>query len=319
MGETKKQPLFRVLQPGLMTTVQGLGRAGWQRYGIAVGGAMDRSSLRIANALVRNPADTPALEITLTGPVLEVLADCVLAATGAEMSIAVDGALLPNWHSFRVSAGSLITFGRRRSGARVYLAAAGGVRRTEKAENPRLTKGDLLLRDHAPTATGLPLLHLPPSEQPAFFALGAEGPTAVVLRAIEGPHWSRFSDAGQHAFLTQVFEVNHDSNRAGIRLIGQPLELAPGQAADIISEPTPLGTVQVPASGQPIILMTDRPTTGGYAKIATVIAADIPRAAQLAPGDIVRFQTIPLDQAQHAAIDLETHLRLLERVATWSM
>jgi len=298
--------LFRVVQPGLITTVQNLGRPGLQQYGIASGGAADITSLRIANALVRNPAAAPVLEITLTGPTLELLADSTIAIAGADMSVTVNGQLLANYHSMRVSAGSRIAFGRRRTGARAYLAVDGGIVEVSS----RLKKDDILYRAVRPRAQVRPLIHLPESEIPS---LGSP----AVLRVIDGPHWNRLSSTAQAAFLGGVFTVDLDSNRVGIRLSGPTLDFADGRSADILSEPTPIGTIQAPSSGHPIILMTDRPITGGYAKIATVISADIPRAAQLAPADTVRFELVSLVEA-HAVLKRDRiQLRLLEALATW--
>jgi len=300
--------LFRALQPGLMTTVQNLGRPGLQQFGIAPGGAADTTNLRIANSLVRNPATALVLEITLTGPTLEVLSDCIVSIAGADMAVTVDGHPVANYHSVRVTAGSRIAFGRRQSGARAYLAVDGGIAPIDGSL--RLKKDNTLYRAADRRTKDRPLIHLAESEVPSF-----ESP--AVLRIIQGPHWDRLMSNAQAAFLAEEFTVDLDSNRVGIRLSGPSLDFEDGQFADILSEPTPIGTIQIPSSGHPILLMTDRPITGGYAKVATVISADIPRAAQLAPADKVRFQRISLADAHAFLKHDRRQLRLLEALATW--
>lgn len=303
--------LLRVAQPGLMTLPTGLPIPGRQRYGVSPGGAMDAASLRIANLLVRNPPGSSALEISLLGPTLEVLTDCILALAGADLSASLDGSPIKPWHSFHAPAGSVLRFGTRRSGARAYLAAAGCLALAEDINLHRpapLARGAVLLGE--PARENRPHLHLPPAERPSFA-------NPAVLRILPGPQWERFSPDAQKALVEGEYEVSHESNRIGIRLAGAPLAFADGAGADIVSEPIPPGTVQAPGSGQPIILMADRPTTGGYAKIATVISADIALAAQLAPGDRLRFELSTLDIAQNAWAELERKLATMERMATW--
>lgn len=301
--------VLRVLQTGLMTLVVGLPQPGRQRYGVAPGGAMDTASLRLANLLVRNAPDAPALEITLAGPTLRLLSDCLLAITGAIFDVGLDGADIAPYHAFHAPAGSELAFRRRRTGARAYLAVAGGiVTNTEKVTPVPLVKGDILFGNGAPDSG--PHLHLPQSEM-AFISHPA------YLGILPGPQWDRLSGPARQLLTSEEYEVSLESNRIGIRLGGPKLGFAAGAGADILSEPAPLGTIQVPHSGQPIILMVDRPTTGGYAKVATVTTADIPGAAQLAPGDRVRFEITDMETARKAANDRETGLRLLERMATW--
>jgi antagonist of KipI len=276
---------------------------------------MDTTSLRIANLLVRNATDTQALEIALVGPTLEIVSDCTLALAGADFGATLNGELVGNWRAFHAQAGATLKFGSPQSGARAYLAAANGLsferEGAESAVSPlRLAKGDLL-RNTGEIASGdKPLMHLPVADRPTF-------DEPAVLRILPGPHWDRFTPEAQAALTSEEFEVSHESNRIGIRLKGAPLEYKPGATADIISEPTPLGSIQIPSSGQPIILMADRPTTGGYSKIATVISADIARAGQLAPSSHVRFVISRVEDDQAAARAVEARLHLLEQMATW--
>lgn len=302
------EDLLRVAQPGLMTLLIGLPKPGLQRYGVSPGGAMDTWSLRIANLLARNPPAAQALEITLLGPTLEVRTDCLLALAGADLSATLDGTAIDPWNSFLAPAGSVLKFGPRRSGARAYLAAAGGLILSEGHSNKPLAKGAVLLG--SPPDDSRPHLHLPPDERPSFT-------TPAVLRLLPGPHRDRFSAEAREKLVQAEYEVALESNRMGIRLAGPSVAFAEGYGADILSEPTPPATVQVPGSGQPIILMADCPTTGGYAKIATVVSADITRAAQLAPGDRLRFEPITLAAAQQAWSEREQRLANMERMATW--
>jgi antagonist of KipI len=291
--------VITVVRPGMLTTVQDLGRWGHQGLGIPVAGPMDAYSHRLANGLVGNDETAAALEITLIGPELEVAGTVACAVTGARFDVTVDGTSVPLDASFEVRPGGRMRFGARRSGARATLAVRGGfavpavygsratsiISRIGPFDGRTLRAGDVLPVGREPLRARI-LGHL------AGLPLPQGG---ARLRVIEGPHADRFDSAALPTLYGSRFIVTPSSNRMGYRLEGPPLRHA--GRADILSDATPIGSLQVPASGQPILLMADRQTTGGYPKIATVITADLPFAGQLAPGDWIEFRPATRSEA----------------------
>jgi len=288
-----------ILRPGMLTTVQDLGRWGWQGSGVPVAGPMDPYSHRLANRLAGNDDGAAALEVTLVGPELTADADVRCAIAGASFALGVDGIAMPMHEPFMLPAGARLRFGARAAGARATLAVAGGF----DLEAPFGSRSTSLISRIGPfggraleAGDVLPVGH---SRRPRRWGRGAAGPegrsTAPLpmprggarVRAIRGPHEARFTTAAYDTLFESRFVVTAASNRMGYRLDGPALKHA--GSADILSDATPIGSVQVPASGKPILLMADRQTTGGYARIATVITADIPLAGQLAPGDWIEF------------------------------
>jgi antagonist of KipI len=292
-----------IIRPGMLTTVQDLGRWGRQGSGVPVAGPMDPYSHRLANQLAANDDTAAALEVTLIGPELEAQSDLVCAVAGALFRLTVNGVEVPMHRAFMVPDGSRLRFGARSAGARATLAVRGGFD-VERTFDSRATS---LISRMGPFA-GRALAAgdvLPVASAGARFAstlAGAAVPLelpsgAARLRVIRGPHHAMFTAEAFDTLFGEKYLITPSSNRMGYRLAGPALRHA--GAADILSDATPLGSVQVPASGQPILLMADRQTTGGYPRIATVISADIPLAGQLAPGDWITFA--PCDRA--AALD----------------
>lgn len=281
-------PSLTVVRPGMLTTVQDLGRWGHQDGGVPVAGPMDSYSHRLANRLAGNPDDRATLEVTLIGPELEVDGPVTCAVAGADFTVLVDAAPVASG-LFHVPAGARIRFAQRRLGARVYLAVHGGfdvepvfgsratsvISRIGPFGGRALTAGDRL---RVGTAAGA----VPPAG--AALRMPAGG---THVRVVMGPHDAMFTAGAIDALLHTRYSVTPQSNRMGYRLDGTRLTHI--DRADILSDATPIGSLQVPASGQPILLMADRQTTGGYPKIATVITADLPLAGQLAPGDWIAF------------------------------
>jgi len=297
-----------VLKAGMLTTIQDVGRWGYQSRGVPVAGPMDPCSHRLANALVGNDESAAALEVTLLGPELEFGDERIVAVAGAEFDLALDGRPVPHLAPFLVSLGSHLRFGERRKGARAYLAMSGGIacppilgsRSTHVLSgmggiNGRALKtGDLVPLNDAPPARSprgpaSPIVPLP------------EGRATV--RVLPGPQADYFAADALNALQSAPYRITPQSDRMAFRLDGPRLMHARG--ADIISDATPLGVLQVPASGQPILLMADRQTTGGYPKIATVIAADLPIAGQLGPGDAIVFAVCSPREAMAALIAQE--------------
>jgi antagonist of KipI len=283
----------------MLTTVQDLGRWGRQSQGMPVAGPMDVYSHRYANALVGNDETAAALEITLIGPELEASDVVLCAVAGARFDVTVNGAMVPLDAPFEVPAGGRLRFGTRHCGARATLAVRGGFA-VPPVDGSRATSLSSRTGPFGGRALGAGDV-LPIGSAP--HRLTTPGPDAGVpipvggsrLRVIEGPHAERFSTTALSALYGSRFVVTPTSNRMGYRLDGPRLEHA--GAGDILSDATPVGSLQVPASGHPILLMADRQTTGGYPKIATVITADLPLAGQLAPGDWIEFRPTTRSEA----------------------
>ena len=302
---------IRVVEPGLLTTVQDRGRWGSQALGVPVAGPMDGVSHRFANLLVGNQPDCATLEVTLVGPTLEFLAETAFAVAGAEFELWLDAEPAPANASCHAGRGSRLRFGRRGGGARAYLAVAGGIdvppvlgsRSTDLASGlgglggRPLCGGDEL---RVGQWAGLRVPRLPPAVPITLPRGGA------TVRVIPGPDEDRFAARAIELFGQARFTLEPESNRMGYRLRGPSLELV--RPAPLLSSATPVGTLQVPPSGQPILLMVDRQTTGGYAKIATVISADLSVAGQLAPGDWIAFEVCERRVAVAALIALEQAL-----------
>lgn len=298
---------LRVLAPGFLTSVQDLGRWGLADQGIAPAGAMDPLSLRLGNLIVGNPPDAAALECTLSGPRLFADGVCLVALAGAPFDAWVEmrGGRVPlaPWQATHLAAGDVVHVGAARAGARAYLCVAGGFdlpphhgsRATHLVAGLGGLDGRALREgDSLPIGAATRLLAdlagrcLRPDLWPRF-------PDQVTVRVTPGPQLNRFTEAAVETFLSSVYVVAADSNRMGVRLAGP--HLTHTQGADVTSEGITLGAIQVPPSGQPIILMVDRQTTGGYTKPATVIGADIPRVGQARPGTRLRFQMVSMDEA----------------------
>jgi biotin-dependent carboxylase-like uncharacterized protein len=300
----------RVLRPGLLTTVQDLGRWGHQATGVAVAGPMDTVSHRLANLLVGNPDRAATLEITLIGPELEFHAPAVVAVCGADFDLAADGQSLATGVSHAIARGSRLQFGRRHAGARAYLAVGGGVQ-TVPVLGSRATHvvsgmggmhgRPLVAGDWIPI---VPAVSAGAARRAAGLTLPSGGRARV--RVLPGAQSEWFEPAALSTLTGVSFRVSPRSNRMGYRLEGAPL---PRRSSDEpISEPLAFGAVQVPAAGEPILLMADRQTAGGYPKIASVIAADLPLAGQLAPGDFIEFVWCSRHEAAAALIARERPL-----------
>ena len=292
---------LEILEPGFQTTIQDLGRFGYQRLGIPTAGAMDPFALKAANALVGNASNSAGLEITLLGPKLRFTEGCAIAITGGDLGPRLDGREIEGWKRQLVRPGTVLDFAGRRSGARAYLAVAGGITVDEwlgsRSTYLMASVGGLdgrVLRagDQLPIGRSILSLARPsvaPNRRPRYSAEPA-------VRVILGPHADRFTEEGIRSFLSGSYEISNASNRMGYRLEGPRINHTRGP--DLISCGIPLGGIQVPGNGQPIILMADHQTTGGYTMIATVIQADIPLVAQCLPGERLRFQAVSLEEAR---------------------
>ena len=303
-----------VLKPGMLSTFQDLGRFGQQHLGVSVAGAMDQRAHRLANVLVGNDPALATLEITLTGPTLRFTKPCCLALCGADLSATLNGQPLVLNRPIVVRAKDELSFGVRQHGTRAYLAVHGGF-----ALEPVLGSTSTYLRsamggwhgralrrdDEIPLLRslknkGLEDLAMDLWSLKIYLPAALSEPRQTFVRLIKGQQWDEFTPESCAALLTEPYRISPDSERMGYRLQGASLLMTTPR--QMISEGTTFGTIQVPAGGQPIILMADRQTTGGYPKMAYVASVDLPRLAQLGPGDIVSFKAISLEQAQ--ALDL---------------
>ena len=302
---------LQVLSPGLLTTVQDLGREGFGAMGVSPSGAADALSLRVGNRLVGNPEGAAAIEMTLLGGTFLFPQGAMVALAGSDFAATLDDKSVELWTSAKVGPGQTLGTGPTRSGARCYLCVAGGI--VVKAflgsasthllsglgglDGRPLRKGDLLRIGRAPNAN-------------KKFQQRTLSPAALeqlsirkTLRVTPGPQADWFPDSSQRLFYSSVYRVSEESNRMGLRLEG-PL-VQERSAGHMITEGVSLGAIQITAGGSPIILFVEQQTTGGYAKIANVISADLHRLGQLRPRDEVRFEQVDWKAARSLLLEQE--------------
>jgi len=291
--------VIRIADPGPQTTVQDLGRHGQLRYGIPPSGPMDVRAFVIANRLVGNADGAAALECTLLGPRFTVETACAIAVTGAEAPVTINGAAAPAWTTLPLAQGDTVRVAAARAGVRVYVAFSGGLDvppvlgsratylrgRLGGVEGRALRRDDVLRLFPAPTPA---VRRLAAAELPVF-------DTEPEIRVVLGPQADRFTSEGLAAFLGGPYEMLPQSDRMGARLAGPRVVHAHGH--DIISDGIALGSIQVPGDGQPIVLLVDRQSTGGYTKVATVGSFDIGRIGQVKPGQKIRFRAVDVGEA----------------------
>ncbi len=313
-----------VAKPGVQTTVQDLGRWGWQRLGVVVGGCLDPMAARIANALVGNPPDAAVFEFAQVGPDLRFSQDTLVAWCGADFPARVEGDLCPSKHTVRVAAGETLSFGFAPTGWRGWLAIAGGL------DVPRLlgSRGTyrragfgghhgraLQAEDVLPVGVASPWARqvLARLERKGLRAgpwrlepraLGRPAPPGRV-RYLRGPEWDWYTaEAWQH-WATAEWEATKDADRMGLKLEGPLLELR--ESRELISAGVSAGVVQVPGNGQPLVLLASRQTVGGYPRLAAIATVDLGVFAQLRPGDSIRFEEISLAAAHELTWAREAH------------
>jgi antagonist of KipI len=323
-----------VHKPGLLTTVQDRGRYGYQRYGMPVSGAMDVFSLELANLLVGNDPGDACLEATISGPELEFTGAMWVAITGADIDPHLNSQGIPMNTPVDVKPGDRLGFGRLKSGCRSYIAFAGGITvpLVMGSRSTFLRAGiggfqgrAIMLGDELPLGRSD---HLSPFDQLSTNTLNRKPrlkklPEGLIpeykheqtIRVIPGPEAYYFEIAGLRSFLSAEYTVTAQSDRMGYRLSGEPIKHKEG-TTNIISAGISLGTVQVPGDGQPIILMADRQTSGGYARICNVITVDLRLLAQMRPGDKMCFKETTLDIAQQQYLDRYNNFLNIKQSAT---
>lgn len=306
--------VLRVREPGLLTTVQDLGRPNAVSAGVPGGGAMDRFAHSAANLLVGNDAGAATLECTLTGPHLIAERPCLVAITGADLAPRVNGRPGQTWTGIRLGEGDALSFGARRVGARAYIAVAGGIAGDRwlgsLSTNLMAARGGMRGRalnagDLIRTAADPAMPMVAGGRLHAHMRPGYQDHT---LRAIAGPHLERLGAKGRHLLFHSVFTVGREADRMGYRLEGPSLAAS---GDELLSFGLAAGAVQVPPGGGPILLMADHQTAGGYPVVATVVSAALPIAAQLAPGDELRFAEISVEDAVRLRRALQAALESL--------
>lgn len=317
--------MLQIEKDGLQVTVQDLGRRGFQKYGVIASGAMDPYAHRLANILVGNKESEPAIEITLIGPHITFQADCLVALTGGDLSPEINGKPIKMWRPVYVKKGCKLSFGKPVSGCRAYLGVAGGISVSEVMgsfstylragiggfEGRSLQKGDCIpIGESSQNVKRLmDRLFKEVNTERAFYQMEwtlmkkaiLTCQTETTVRVIEGRQASLFDKRSQDTFLNQEYQISSESDRMGYRLKGPSLQLF--ESKELISEAVSFGSIQVPPDGQPIILMADRQTTGGYPKIGQVATVDLPKVSQSKPGEFLRFERITLEEAQNALVE----------------
>ena len=312
---------LEILEPGLLTTVQDKGRYGYQRFGVPVSGAMDAFALRAANALLGNDDGAAGLEITVLGPKVRFLEDTVIAVTGGDLSPALNDQPLPLWRTVPASRDDVLSFHGALDGMRAYLAIAGGIdvpmvmgsRSTYLTsaigglDGRALAVGDVLKTFPQDREDNLAERSLPEDFTAPRFGREHE------LRVVLGPQDGAFAPEAISTFLGSEYSVSMDSDRMGCRLEGPVIEHSTGP--DIVSDGSPLGAVQVPGDGSPIVLLADRGTTGGYTKLATVVSVDVGKLAQAMPGDKVALRSVTVEDGVALRREQEAVLGTIRRGA----
>lgn len=305
-----------VINGGILTTIQDSGRYGYQELGIPTSGVMDDYNYRLANILVGNKLDEAVFEMTFFGPTLKFNENLIIAITGSNMNPKINGELAPMYETIKVKKGDTLQFGKVNEGIRSYLAFGGSIDvpfvNGSKSTHIKTKMGGIegralkakdeinIKKSKEKTMRKIPEKYLPVFSH------------CNILRIVLGPQDDYFTEKGIHdLFRSGGYQVTKDFDRMGIRLKGTAIEHK--ETADIISDGTTFGSIQVPANGQPIILVADRQTTGGYTKIGNVITADLYKLAQMTFLDKVLFQEVTIEEAQKLATDYKNKFDLIKK------
>jgi biotin-dependent carboxylase-like uncharacterized protein len=311
---------FEVIEPGILTTIQDMGRYGFSQFGVPPSGVLDTFSLRVGNLLVGNREREACLEITLMGLKIKVLKEVVIAITGGDLSPTLNEEPLEMWRTHLLVEGDVITFKKVRAGCRAYLAVSGGfvvpkIMGSSSTylsgnfgglEGRKLRRGDILYSlNISPPLNKLGLRF------PSDWILSLD--KKVPLRVIPGPQNHHFTEKGFQTFCSSSYQVTPQCDRMGVRLEGPKIERRSDVEESIISEGLISGAIQVPGDGKPIIILTEL-VTGGYTKIATIISTDLSKVAQLKPGDQVRFKPISIEEAHDLLKEQEEKLKGFRKI-----
>lgn len=309
---------IKVIKPGLLSTLQDLGRSGYQKSGMVVSGAMDTLALRMGNLLLGNPVQEAGIECTLTGPLIVFEQDQLIAITGGNLSPQVDGKPVEMWRPLFIQKGSKLSFGKAVDGCRTYICVYGGFDVPEvlssKSTYLRAGIGGWEGRALKPNDT-IPFSRPYRGAQKKFGWSADRNiyPDLSIhnIRVIKGPEFGQFTEQSIHALLKGPFKISSEADRMGYRLSGPRLQQKTDK--ELLSVAVTFGTVQVPAQGTPIILMADHQTTGGYPRIAQAVSADLTLLAQVQPGQEITFELITLAQAQTLLLAREQQISQLQQ------
>lgn len=306
-GTNKQKPsthdgMIEVITPGLFSSVQGLGVSGYRHLGIPLGGALDRHALILGNRILGNPDNTSALELTSGLVELKFTRDAWFVLTGAQYQITINGREI--WHGWRnkINAGETLTLRGPMSGMRAYLMVDGGVQSAKEQRSQLQMTKQLVQGEKLPLGPALPIAKPIGAVQRGY---------THEIRALAGPEMSLFTPQSRKAFWSNTWQLTNDCNRMGARLTGEVLSQLKPQ--ELNSHAVMPGVIQVPPSGQPIVLLADAQTTGGYPKIATVIEADLWKLAQTRPGQEIRFIHVSPNQADDANYEWQQYFYRLQR------
>jgi biotin-dependent carboxylase-like uncharacterized protein len=320
--------VFEVIEPGVLTTIQDSGRYGFSQFGVPPSGALDSFSLRVGNLLAGNKEEEACLEMTLMGLEIKALKEVVIAITGGDLSPGLNDEPLEMWRTHLLVEGDVITFKKVKTGCRAYLAVAGGFVVPKimgsastylsgnfgGLEGRRLRRGDILYALDISSSLDKLGFRFPSDWIPS-------PEKEVLLRVIPGPQDRHFTEKGYQTFCSSFYQVTPRCDRMGVRLEGPKIGRRPDVEESIISEGLISGAIQVPGDGQPIIILTEL-VTGGYTKVATIISTDLPKVAQLKPGDRVRFKPISIEASHDLLKEQEERLKEFKKIIlksdTWT-
>lgn len=307
---------IQIINGGFLTTIQDMGRYGYQETGMSVSGVMDTRAASLANILVGNDTNEAVIEITMMGPTMKFTEDEIIAVTGGDLGAKIDGKPVERYRAVLVKAGQTLSFMGMYGGSRAYIAFAGGLdipvvmgsRSTNLKskvggyEGRKLGTGDEI-------AFRAPASWLPHMAE-RVYGLPSYGAKEWTLRVVMGPQDDCFTDKGINTFLNSTYTISNEYDRMGCRMEGDVIEHKNG--GDIITDGISFGAVQVPSHGNPIVMMADHQTTGGYTKIACVISVDLPELAQCMPGHTIRFKKVGIEEAQELYCQWKAELERLK-------
>ncbi|HLU22035.1 MAG TPA: biotin-dependent carboxyltransferase family protein [Bacillaceae bacterium] len=317
---------IEIIKPGVLSTIQDLGRIGNQQFGVIKSGAMDEFALRTANILVGNEENEAAIEMTLIGPTIRFNCNTLVAICGGDFSPTIDGELVPKWRPVFIKKGTTLKMGGARKQIRAYLAVAGGLnipvvmgsRSTYLRAGiggfmgRKLLSGDVIeIINPIQKAIDIDQSYI---SFPKFISsqIKPQYESSNVIRIVRGSEYHLFSKKSKELLLSKPFILSSDSDRMGYRLDGHRIQLH--KEEEMVSSSVTFGTIQVPANGSPIILMADHQTTGGYPKIGQVIAVDLPLLAQMNIGSEIYFQEVSFEEAERLFIERERDIQILKHV-----
>lgn len=306
---------IEILKPGLMTTVRDVGRFGYRRFGVNPTGVMDPIAALIANVLVGNSDHDAVIEANFPAPEIRFQSDTIFAVTGGDFAPRLDGVEMRNWRTFRAEAGSTLTFSSKAAGSRCYIAVAGGFAITQWLGSSTTNLAAAAGGYHGRKLAAGDVIEI--GEPGVFPSVGVSPAPSILpryhdfptVRITVGPEFDRLSTASGNDLLNSTFTIGKNSDLMGFRLEGPSLTVD-GETAFLSSAVT-LGTIQLPPGGDPILLMSDHQTTGGYPRIGHVAAVDIPLAAQLGPSDRIAFHLVEPEEAHKLLIAMERDLVML--------